>query len=196
MGLCTYSTLLVSSKFSVTSVADRIETAGSRFNKMVETLRLTTVKEGLEDKSEKKSLLTRFVMMPKIPYSIPFDMITMAGKNDISKIYMTGDDLDDFIEKNDNKYMARFSKTTSTYAFSKCETCKGPVLGHKEEDCATVAWTEDDLENIEKMILKSKNFESKFGVVEGINELLVKKRSKASVKTDDESVDDIGSTGI
>ena len=109
-----YSTLLVSSKFSVTSVADRIETAGSRFNKMVETLRLTIVKEGLEDKSEKKSLLTRFVMMPKIPYSIPFDMITMAGKNDISKIYMTGDDLDDFIEKNDNKHMARFSKTTST----------------------------------------------------------------------------------
>ena len=71
------------------------------------------VKEGLEDKSEKKSLLTRFVMMPKIPYSIPFDMITMAGKNDISKIYMTGDNLDDFIEKNDIKYMARFSKTTS-----------------------------------------------------------------------------------
>ena len=55
MGLCTYSTLLVSSKFSVTSVADRIETAGSRFNKMVETLRLVIVKEGLEDKSEKKS---------------------------------------------------------------------------------------------------------------------------------------------
>ena len=46
------------------------------------------------------------------------------------------------------------------------------------------------------MILKSKNFESKFGVVEGINELLVKKRSKASVKTDDESVDDIRSTEI
>ena len=62
-------------------------------------------------------------------------MITMAGKNDISKIYMTGDDLDDFIEKNDNKYMARFSKTISTYAFSKCETCKGPVLGHKEGGC-------------------------------------------------------------
>ena len=41
-----------------------IETAGSLFNKMVETLGLTIVKEGLEDKSEKKSLLTRFVMMP------------------------------------------------------------------------------------------------------------------------------------
>ena len=119
-----YSTLLVSSKFSVTSVADRIETAGSRFNKMVETLRLTIVKEGLEDKSEKKSLLTRFVMMPKIPYSIPFDMITMAGNNDISKIYMTGDSLDDFIEKNDIKLgLAKkqlFWIKTPSRAFSHC----------------------------------------------------------------------------
>ena len=41
------------------------------------------------------------------------------------------------------------------------------------------------------MILKSKNFESKFGVVEGDNELLVKKRTKVPVKTDKESVDDI-----
>ena len=40
------------------------------------------------------------------------------------------------------------------------------------------------------MILKSKNFESKFGVVEGDNEL-VKKRTKVPVKTDKESVDDI-----
>ena len=41
------------------------------------------------------------------------------------------------------------------------------------------------------MILKSKNFESKFGVVEGDNELLVKKRTKVPVKTDKESVDHI-----
>ena len=40
------------------------------------------------------------------------------------------------------------------------------------------------------MILKSKNFESKFGVVEGDNEL-VKKRTKVPVKMDKESVDDI-----
>ena len=97
----TSSTLLfvASSKFILVRGLDRIESVPGRFDEVVEAHGMTIVDEDLDDKGTEDSLLTRRMMMPMIPYSI----LLISHMETISKIYWTGDDLDEVIEKNENK---------------------------------------------------------------------------------------------
>merc|ERR1712237_144098 len=90
---------------------------------VVEAHEMTIVDEDLDDKGTEDSLLTRRMMMPMIPYSI----LLISHMETISKIYWTGDDLDEVIEKNENKYLVTFSRATGRYEFASCEFCKGPI---------------------------------------------------------------------
>ena len=151
---------------------------------MVEALKMTIAEEDLDDIGIEDSLMMSRVMMPEIPYSIL--SIFMVSMDNILKIYRTGDDLDEAIEKNENKYVATFSRATGRYEFANCDLCKGPILGHKQENCDNVTWNDEELETIENMILDSKTFDAKFGVVEG-NDDLVKKRTKKKAQSLDET---------
>ena len=62
-----------------------------------------------------------------------------------------------------------------------CEECKGPKLGHKDDDCNGMIWSKEYLTFINDMIMNSPAFEPKFGLVKG-NDDLVRKRTPKVVK--------------
>ena len=106
--------------------------------------------------------------------------MTDYNMDQISKVYWTGEDLDKAL-RNADKYLARYSKTDGTYKFFLCEECKGPKLGHKDDDCKGMIWSKEDLTFINDMIMNSLAFEPKFGLVKG-NDDLVRKRTPKVVK--------------
>ena len=138
---------------------------------MVEAPEMTIVEEDLEDKGTEDSLLMRRMMMPMIPYSI----LLKESMETISKIYWTGDDLEEVIEKNESKYLVTFSRDTGRYEFANCNFCKGPILGHKQKNCDNMTWKDEEIEIIENMIIDSKAFDAKFGIME-LRELRAKQK--------------------